>query len=313
MIKYLFPPGFFIVFFYLCSCYNSIAQIPKQQEAGASPEIKKVLINGDSIHYIEKGQGSPVVFVHGSLGDYRVWGAQMDTFAVHHRVIAYSRRFAYPNKQVIDDAADYSPAGHAKDLAAFIKALHLEPVHLIGHSYGAFTALSTTIDHPELVRSLILGEPPAMSLLRSTPAGDTILQNFIQKALIPAGRSFKSNDNEKAVAMFIGQVMGDSLYYSKMPTQVQAYLMTNTLELRGSTLAQDFSPSITCDDLKRVKTPVLLLEGDRSPLLFIAINDELERCLEHEEFVRFTNCSHGLQNEKPVEFNKTVLGFIDRH
>ncbi|HEY0608611.1 MAG TPA: alpha/beta hydrolase, partial [Chitinophaga sp.] len=209
MIKHLFPPGFFLLFFYLCICNSSTAQIPKQHQAGADPEIKKILINGDSIHYIERGQGPPVVFVHGALGDYRVWQAQMDTFAEHHRVIAYSRRFAYPNKQVINDSADYSPARHAKDLAAFIKALHLEPVHLVGHSYGAFTALSTTIDHPELVRSLSLGEPPVMSLLPSAPGGDTILRNFFQKALIPAGKAFKSNNNEKAVAIFLGGVMGD--------------------------------------------------------------------------------------------------------
>ena len=87
-------------------------------------------------------------------------GAQMDTFSKNHRVIAYSRRYAYPNKQVINDSADYTVTPHAKELAEFIKALNLEQVHLVGHSYGAFTALLATIDHPELVRSLTLGEPP---------------------------------------------------------------------------------------------------------------------------------------------------------
>lgn len=311
MKKHLFTPSFLLLLFYLCSNNSSNAQTTQQQTAGH--ELKSVLVNGDSIHYIELGKGPPVIFIHGSLGDYQVWQAQMDTFAVHHRVIVYSRRYAYPNKQVINDAADYSPALHAKDLAAFIKALHLEPVHLVGHSYGAFTALSTTIDHPELIRSLSLGEPPVMSLLQSAPGGDTILRNFTQKALNPAGKAFKSNDNEKAVAIFLTGVMGDSLFYSKLPPELQDYLMTNTLELRGTTLTQDFSPSITCDDLKKVKTPVLLLKGDRSPLLFTAINGELERCLEREEIVTLTSCSHGLQNEKPAEFNKIVLDFINRH
>jgi len=313
MIKHLFPPGFLVLFFYLCSCNSSLAQNPKQNEAGAGPEIKKVFINGDSIHYIEQGQGPPVIFVHGSLGDYRAWQGQMDTFAVHHRVIAYSRRFAYPNKQVINDTADYSPARHAKDLTAFIKALQLEPVHLVGHSYGAFIALSTTLDHPELVRSLSLGEPPVMSLLQHARGGDTIFRNFVDQALNPAGKAFKNNDNEKALAVFLGGVMGDSLYYSKLPPEARDYLMTNTLELRGGTLTQDFSPLVTCDDLKKVKTPILVLEGDRSPLLFTAINDELERCLEHEELVTITNSSHGLKSDTPGEFNKRLLVFKNRH
>src|SRR5262245_12953842 len=103
----------------------------------AVPEVKSVFVNGDSLHYIDIGKGDPVVFVHGTLDDYRVWQMEMDTFAKNHRVIAYSRRYAYPNKQVINDSADYSVSIHAKDLAEFIRSLNLGPVHLVGHSYGA--------------------------------------------------------------------------------------------------------------------------------------------------------------------------------
>src|SRR4030095_10498070 len=124
--------------FYLGSCKNSDSGKTTQIADKSAPEIKSILINGDSIHYIDIGKGDPVVFVHGSLGDFRTWAGQMDTFAKNHRVIAYSRRFAYPNKQVINDSADYTVIPHAKDLAEFIKALKLGPVHLVGHSYGAF-------------------------------------------------------------------------------------------------------------------------------------------------------------------------------
>ena len=161
MKKNFFCIFFLLLLFGLSSCNNSDTGKTTQNENQAVPEVKSVFINGDSIHYIDIGKGDPVVFVHGTLGDYRTWGAQMDTFSKNHRVIAYSRRFALPNKQMINDSADYSAIAHAKDLAEFIKALKLEPVHLVGHSYGAFTALLTTIDHPELVRSLMLGEPPA--------------------------------------------------------------------------------------------------------------------------------------------------------
>src|SRR5580765_7114003 len=107
--------------FFLCSCNNSNTGVSTQNETNKIPELKAVLVNGDSLHYIDIGKGDPVVFVHGTLGDYRVWQAQMDTFAKSHRVISYSRRFFYPNKQVIDDSADYSVIQHAKDLAEFLK------------------------------------------------------------------------------------------------------------------------------------------------------------------------------------------------
>lgn len=141
------------------SCINNTKKQISGSETSFDPEIKRVFINGDSLHYIDIGKSVAVILVHGSLGDFRDWGGQMDTFPKNYRVIAYSRRYAYPNRQQRNDFADYTATVHAKDLAEFIKALNIGPVHLVGHSYGAFTTLLTTTDHPELVRSLTLGKP----------------------------------------------------------------------------------------------------------------------------------------------------------
>jgi len=298
---------------YLDSCNNGDESKTTQLTEQVVPEVKSILINGDSIHYIDIGKGDPVVFVHGTLGDYRTWGLQFDTFARTHRVISYSRRFAYPNKQMINDSADYTVVPHAKDLAAFIKALNLQPVHLVGHSYGALTSLLATIEHPELVRSLMLGEPPAMPLLANVPGGDTILNNFITKAMMPAAEAFKNNNNEKAVNVFVGGVMGDSSFFSKMPARARETMMDNTLELRGEVFTKNLFPPITCDDIRKIKTPVLLLQGDRTPLLFTSIISVLDSCLTNKEIKVLPNASHGLEFENPSEFNKTVLGFIDKH
>lgn len=312
MKKNFFPLIFLLLLFCLGSCNNSDTGKTTQSEERAVPEVKSIFINGDSIHYIDIGKGDPVVFVHGTLGDYRTWGAQIDEFAKNHRIIAYSRRFAYPNKQMINDSADYTVIPHARDLAEFIKALNLGQVHLVGHSYGAFTALLTAIDHPELVRSLTLGEPPIMPLLQNVPGGDTMVNNFITKAIIPAANAFKNNNNEKAVTIFLSGVIGDSLFFLKLPQQGRDIMMDNTLELRGSVFTKNLFPLITCDDLKKIKAPVLLLTGDRSPPFFISITNELNRCLSNKEHEILPNSSHGLEIENPAEFNKTVLGFIDK-
>ncbi len=296
-----------------CSCNDSDTSKESLTESNQAPEVKSIFVNGDSIHYIDIGKGDPVVFVHGTLGDYRTWAGQMDTFAKNHRVIAYSRRFAFPNKQVINDSADYTVIPHAKDLAEFIKALELEPVHLVGHSYGAFTALLTTKDHPELVRSLMLGEPPVMSLLQNVPGGDSILNNFITNSMAPAAEAFKKNENEKAVKTFVGGVLGDSSAYSNIPEPGRAMMMQNTLELRGSALTKNRFPPLKCADFGKIQTPVLLMKGDRSPLFFSLIINELDRCLSNKEVVVLQNSSHGLEFDNPADFNRIVLGFIDKH
>jgi pimeloyl-ACP methyl ester carboxylesterase len=311
-MKKNFFPLFFLLLFYLCSCDDSDTN-KSQSEPSTGPEVKSIFINGDSIHYIDIGKGDPVVFVHGAVGDYRTWGAQMNEFAKNHRVIAYSRRFAYPNKQVINDSADLTVISHSKDLSEFLKILNLGQAHLVGHSFGANTILFTAIEHPELVRSLTLGEAFTPSLLLNASGGDTILNNFITSAFVPVAEALKNNDNEKVVNALMTGVMGDSLYFSKLPQKNREIMMANTVELGGITFGKNIFSPVACDDLKKIKVPVLLLNGDNSPLIFSSVIKELDHCLSNKEKATLPNSSHGLEYDNPDEFNKIVLHFINKH
>ncbi len=276
-------------------------------------ELKTVLINGASLHYLDIGKGEPVVFVHGAVGDYRTWEAQMNTFAQNYRVIVYSRRFAYPNEQVLNESNDYSVTAHSKDLTQFLKTLDIGPVHLVGHSYGAFTSLMTAIEHPELLRSLTLGEPPVMSLLQHIPDGDKIGNDFVAKVFIPTAEAFNNNNDKKAVELFIGGVLMDSLYFSKAPQQQKDIMMDNILELRAVVSTENLFPPLDCEEIKTLKMPVLLIKGNRSPEILTVIIDKLATCIDNNEVATLTNCSHGLEYENPIEFNRIVLDFINKH
>ena len=314
MTENLFPTSILLLMlFCLCSCGNVNTNETMQNETQEVPEVKAILVNGDSINYMDIGKGEPVVFVHGTLGDYRTWEAQMDTFAKNHRVIAYSRRFAYPNKQVINDSNDYSVTAHAKDLTQFIKILDIGPVHLVGHSKGAFTSLLTALEHPELLRSLTLGEPPVMSLLQNVPDGSNLLNDFVAKVFIPTAEAFKNNNDKKAVELFIGGVLKDSLYFSQAPQQQKDIMMDNIVELRAALLTGTLFPPLDCDEIKTLKMPVLLIKGDRSPEILTVIIDELDSCIANNELVTLPNSSHGLEYENPIEFNRIVLDFISKH
>jgi pimeloyl-ACP methyl ester carboxylesterase len=129
------------------------------------------------------------VFVHGSLGDYRSWRGQENAFAQAYRVLVYSRRYHRPNPQVADTNQVYSPKVHAEDLAALLLTLDLAPAHIVGSSYGAYTAMALARDHPNLVRSLVLAEPPIISLLTVSEAGDAERRTFFLNVLDPARRS----------------------------------------------------------------------------------------------------------------------------
>src|SRR5882762_740528 len=67
--------------------------------ASPAPQRKTrtITVEGMSFGYVDLGSGPPVILVHGSMSDYREWSPQMEALAKHHRVIAYSRRYHWPN------------------------------------------------------------------------------------------------------------------------------------------------------------------------------------------------------------------------
>ncbi len=280
----------------------------------ASPILaqpKEIRVNDVTLNYIEQGQGDPVVFVHGTLGDYRTWDGQIEPFSKKYRVISYSRRYHYPNIWP-QDTSSFSVTVHAKDLAAFIQTLKLGRVHLVGHSFGAFISLLVAQDHPELIRSLTLGEPPVNSLLATTPQGDSLLQNFVATAIIPSGEAFQSGENEEGVRRFVNGVLGDSAY-ENLPPHVRANMMENVRELKGATMDGNLFPPFSCEDARVVRVPTLLLNGELSPKMFTQIQDILEQCLANKERAMIPAASHGLEYENPEAFNEAVLTFIAKH
>ncbi len=129
----------------------SAAQLPSAAHLkDDSLAIRRVVVSGGiELHYVERGTGVPVVFVHGSLSDGGYWNDQLGPFvASGYRAIAYSRRFNPPNTNIPQPG--YSAATDADDLAALIEKLQLGKVHVIGHSYGALTALFLAVKHPSL-------------------------------------------------------------------------------------------------------------------------------------------------------------------
>jgi non-heme chloroperoxidase len=144
-----------------------------RDDAGQKPH--HVTVNGMSFGYVDIGSGPPVILIHGSMSDYREWSKQMDALAKHHRVIAYSRRYHWPNSPPGKDA-DATVPRQAEDLAGIIKSLGLGPSTLVGHSYGGAVAVFFALQHPELVRALVLLEPPVPGALASIAEGKDVVK-----------------------------------------------------------------------------------------------------------------------------------------
>src|ERR1039457_7185503 len=99
------------------------------------PPMQTLPVNGTDMAFLDLGQGRPLLCVHGSLCDFRIWSAVLGPLTQHHRVIAVSLRHFFPERW--DGVSDtYSIAQHVADVIAFIEKLDTEPVDLMGHSRG---------------------------------------------------------------------------------------------------------------------------------------------------------------------------------
>ena len=277
--------------------------------------VHAIDVNGTRLAYrlIGDSGAAPVVFVHGTLGDLRSWSGQEIVFAQVYRVLVYSRRYHPPNPPV-DDHQPYSAKEHSEDLAALLLNLDITPAHIVGSSYGAYIALQLVRDHPQLVRSLVLAEPPVISLLTGSEAGDSARRTFFTYGLDPARAAFAHGDSVAAIRSYIDAVAGRGTFDHLSPA-VQADMLAHAFEMHREMLTEraDYLPTIPCAELSRITTPVLLVRGERSARLFQLISDELARCLQNDTTVTIPGVGHPPHTGNPAYYNQVVARFLRTH
>jgi pimeloyl-ACP methyl ester carboxylesterase len=209
------------------------------------------------------------------------------------------------------------------DLVAFIGALDAGPVHLIGHSSpGGFASLCLARQHPELLRSVVLLEPPAFPLLGLNipprpaqiarlflrdPRAAVAFLRFGAKGVAPAMRAFARGDDEQAVRAFLAANVGaDGL--AAMPREQFQRFVENAGPLKAQ-LRAGF-PAFGPGDARAVRVPALLVSGSMSPAHLTAVVDRLAALIPDVERLDIAGAGHAMFATHPAEFNAGVLRFL---
>ena len=291
-----------------------IPQVPAQDApvGDVKPsQLKKVRVNGVELHYQENGKGVPVIFVHGGLDDYRMWEPQIKAFSESYRVITYSRRYNYPNDNP-EIIRDHSAIVEADDLAALIKKLKLKQVHIVGYSYGAFTALFLAVKYPKLVRTLVLSEAPAYSLALDKPEGKVLVNEFLDNLWKPVAAAFNNNEKEKALRLTINYFIGPDAF-DHFPKDVRDNLMGNIREWQALAISRNTFPVLSREKIKRIKVPVLMLSGEQTMKVLRFVDAELQPLLQNVERVTLANATHDMWSEQPDALRQAVLIFLAKN
>jgi pimeloyl-ACP methyl ester carboxylesterase len=298
--------------------------LAREVNTGSFNGVRTAAVNGTALAYREKGEGEPVVFVHGSASDLRTWEQQLPAIGRSYRAIAYSRRYARPNED-IDPDADDQMLPHVDDLTRFMEVVGAEPAHLVGHSWGAFICLLTAVRHPQLVRSLVLAEPPVLTLFTSIPPRPRELLwllvrrprtafailSFAARAYVPAQKAFRCGDDEEAMQTMAHGLLGRDAY-ERLPEERKQQARENLNTLRAQVLGAGFPP-LGDDDVRGVAAPTLLMTGARSPAYPVRLAGRLQQLLPNAERVEIASASHLMHEENAAAVNQSILGFLARH
>ncbi len=148
------------------------------------PEIEGA---GVALHYVERGDGIPLLVVHGMASDAASWEPALDELALAGtRAIAYDRR-GYGSSGAPQPYAATTVQEQSEDAAAVLEGLGAAPAILVGDGFGALVVLELLVRRPQLARAAVLADPPLHAFVPAATKALGAERSMLEEALREGG------------------------------------------------------------------------------------------------------------------------------
>ncbi|QSQ18897.1 alpha/beta hydrolase [Pyxidicoccus parkwayensis] len=206
--------------------------VPNLASAQSKPKGARVTVNGMQMYYEVSGKGAPLIVLHGAYMNIPTMGAIIPKLAKTHQVYALEFQ-GHGRTTDIDRPITYPNL--ADDVAAFMDAVGLKKADVFGYSMGAAAALQFAIRHPEKVNKLA-----AASVAYDIEGWQPDFRAFIP---------------QMKVEMFLEMPFAKE--YRKLAANPDGFP-----ELVRKLIALEKEPMAWEEQVKSLKTPVLIITGD---------------------------------------------------
>jgi pimeloyl-ACP methyl ester carboxylesterase len=257
-------------------------------------------VNGTRLYYEVKGQGDPLVLIHGYTLDNRMWNNQFNIFSQKYKVIRYDLRgFGKSARPSLGEK--YC---HTDDLKALLNNLKISKAYVMGLSMGGGIAVEFALVKPEMVKVLI----PVDSTLGGFSYSDEFNHIFNE---IRKKSSEEGLGSAKKVWMGcqlfkpIFEIPEEASKFSKMVSDYSGWHWTTK-----SDAMQSITPA-AIERLEEINVPVLVIVGERDIQDFLNIARIMERNVLKARLVVLDNVGHMSNMENPEAFNREVLAFLE--
>lgn len=224
---------------------------------------------GVDLAYAEHGSGKPLLLIHGSGAEAATWGRTVgDLATAGHRVIAYDRRGygASAHPPVRDHRR------HVADAVAVLEKVAKSPATVLGWSSGGNIALALTAARPDLVRNLIVVEPPFHGLRR--PRADQLRMVARAKWAQLQGRS---REGAEYFFRWAGQES-----YDNAPQEERERLLAHARVIMAELDPHPYGVMFEHLPMRRVRgirVPITFLIGENSHPFFHTLHRRLVRAV----------------------------------
>lgn len=261
-------------------------------------------VNGARLHYERSGAGQPLVLVHGSWVDGRVWNAVLSELGRSFDVVSYDRRghsrsWEPPGQGSIHDDVD--------DLAALIEELGLAPAHVAGASWGGSIALRLATARPDLPRSVAVHEPPFFDLLDGETAQWHGLAE-LRARLVTIVTLLGSGDLEAGARLYFDHVAETSGGWEGLGDQRRRMLLANALTYLDQCRDPD-ALDIKLDELGGFEGPVLVTYGGRRQTFFRQIVELVAGAMPWARVKSIPDSAHDPQVTHPDSYARVIADF----
>jgi non-heme chloroperoxidase len=249
-----------------------------------------------TLQYVEQGdsRGVPVIFLHGYTDSWHSFELVLPFLPASIHAFAISQRGHGDSTR---PESGYAPGDFAADIAAFMDELQIESAVIVGHCMGGFIAERFALDYPERTRGLVLaasfttmqGNPEVAQLWNGVSEfADTVDFNFVLE--------FQQSTLAQAVPPdFLVTVVQESL---KVPARVWKAVL------------EDLFQDNHAKELGNIKTPTLIIWGDRDGIFPISEQETLAADIENAQLLIYPDAGHALHWEEPQQFAADLLTFV---
>ncbi len=256
-------------------------------------------INNTKLFFTVKGEGNPLILVHGGFTDHRIWDYQIDAFADKYKIICFDQR-GYGKSDF-----PMGPFSHSQDLKAIIDALELTKATIIGSSLGGAVAIEFALQYPEHVNALIV----VGTALKGYPYPPHYMTQIME---------LSAKVTTEGIGAGIDHIITSPGwdYFFPSPARPEARAKVEQA-VRESTGVFRWNPMwdvelkpSAYERIGEIKSPVLIVSNSRDIDFVHGIEDYIQGKLTNSEKIVMEDCCHLPYVEKPEEFNQIILNFL---